>query len=46
MLSDDTEHTFFVAQTLLAQPDDPTRFQKTLAWKLRWWFIGLPASGR
>ena len=44
MCSDDTEHTFFVAQALLAHPDDPGAFQRCLAWKLRFWLLGLPAG--
>jgi ADP-ribosylglycohydrolase len=44
MLSDDTEHTFFVAQSLLEQPDDAEAFVKRLASRLRWWFLSLPAG--
>lgn len=44
MCSDDTEHTLFVAQALLAHPDHPALFQACLAWKLRLWLIGLPAG--
>jgi len=44
MCSDDTEHTFFVAQALLSHPDDPVAFQRCLAWKLRLWLLGLPAG--
>jgi ADP-ribosyl-[dinitrogen reductase] hydrolase len=44
MVSDDTEHTLFVAQALLAYPDDPIAFQRCLAWKLRLWLLGLPAG--
>jgi ADP-ribosylglycohydrolase len=44
MVSDDTEHSFMVAQSLLASPLDVAGFQHRLAWKLRWWFIGLPAG--
>jgi hypothetical protein len=43
-VSDDTEHTLFVAQSLLTHPDDPEKFQQVLAWKLRWWFASLPAG--
>ena len=43
-MSDDTEHTLFVAQALLAHPDDPLAFQRCLAWKLRWWLLGAPAG--
>ncbi len=44
MCSDDTEHTFFVAQALLEHPDDPVAFQRCLAWKLQLWLLGLPAG--
>lgn len=44
MCSDDTEHTFIVAQALLSHPDDPVAFQHCLAWKLRLWLLGLPAG--
>lgn len=43
MVSDDTEHTVFVAQCLLDRPDADT-FQRRLAWKLRWWLLCLPAG--
>ena len=39
MISDDTEHTLMAAQALLSFPDDVERFQRCLAWKLRWWFV-------
>jgi ADP-ribosyl-[dinitrogen reductase] hydrolase len=42
--SDDTEHTIFVAQALLSEPKDATAFQRSLAWKLRLWLLGLPAG--
>ena len=44
MLSDDTEHTFIVAQALLDSHDDIERFSHNLAWRLRWWFLRLPAG--
>jgi ADP-ribosylglycohydrolase len=44
MVSDDTEHTLFVAQSLLKHPSDAAAFQRTLAWHLRWWFLGVPAG--
>ena len=44
MVSDDTEHTLFVAQALLTHPDDVIAFQRCLAWKLRLWLLGLPAG--
>ncbi len=44
LLSDDTEHTLFVAQSLLRHPADADAFRRRLAWHLRWWFAGLPAG--
>ena len=44
MLSDDTEQTCMVWQSLLAAPDDPREFARSLAWRLRWWLLGLPAG--
>ncbi len=44
MVSDDTDHTVFVAQSLLAHPDSPERFAGRLAWCLRLWLLTLPAG--
>jgi ADP-ribosylglycohydrolase len=44
MLSDDTEHACMTAQALLAEADEPARFARTLAWKLRWWLAALPPA--
>lgn len=44
MISDDTEHTLFVCQALLCNPDDAKRFKASLAWKLRWWLLAVPAG--
>jgi ADP-ribosylglycohydrolase len=44
MISDDTEHACMTAQALLAAPDRPDRFARSLAWRLRGWLLGLPAS--
>jgi ADP-ribosylglycohydrolase len=44
LVSDDTEHTCFMAQALLDSPDDPDKFEKRLSWSLRWWLLGLPAG--
>lgn len=44
MLSDDTEHTVFVAQALLASGCEPVAFERRLAWSLRWWLASLPAG--
>ncbi len=44
MISDDTEHTLFVAQSLIAHATSIDRFQRRLAWSLRWWLVSLPAG--
>jgi ADP-ribosylglycohydrolase len=44
MISDDTEHALMVAQSLLKHPGDAVAFARSLAWRLRWWFLGLPAG--
>jgi ADP-ribosyl-[dinitrogen reductase] hydrolase len=44
MISDDTEHAFMTAQALLEAGGDVERFRLALAWKLRWWFVALPAG--
>ena len=42
MVSDDTDHTLFVAQGLLAHPKSVELFARRLAWCLRLWFLTLP----
>jgi ADP-ribosyl-[dinitrogen reductase] hydrolase len=44
MISDDTEHTIFVAQALLKHSKSAELFQRELAKKLRWWLFSLPAG--
>lgn len=44
MISDDTEHTCMVAQALLRAPNDADAFARSLAWRLRFWLLGLPAG--
>lgn len=44
MISDDTEHTLFAAQCLLAHPHSPEMFGRRLGWALKWWFAALPAG--
>ncbi len=44
MISDDTEHTLFVAQSLLRHPDSPKRFARRLGWCLRGWLLALPVG--
>ncbi|MDB5871582.1 MAG: hypothetical protein JWQ07_1024 [Ramlibacter sp.] len=50
MCSDDTEHTVMVAQSLAETAGyakafgDAQRFRSDLAWRMRWWLLGLPAG--
>lgn len=44
MVSDDTDHAFFVAQSLSTWPTDVVEFRRRLAACLRWWFLGLPVG--
>src|SRR5579863_10369291 len=44
MISDDTEHTCMAGQALLRAPRDVDRFAKSLAWRFRFWLLGLPAG--
>jgi len=44
MLSDDSEHTLFISQALLAQPASVEAFARRFACSLRWWFVSLPAG--
>jgi ADP-ribosyl-[dinitrogen reductase] hydrolase len=44
MVSDDTEHGCFVAQSLIASGGQADLFQKELARRLRYWLLGLPAG--
>jgi ADP-ribosyl-[dinitrogen reductase] hydrolase len=44
MFSDDTEHACMTAQALLASGGEPTRFVRSLAWRLRWWLVGCPPA--
>ena len=44
MISDDTEHSIFVAQSLIACGDCPKIFTRRLAWCLKWWLLSLPAG--
>ena len=44
MVSDDTDHAVFVAQALFLAAGDPVRFQRALAWRLRFWLLCLPAG--
>lgn len=42
IVSDDTDHSVFVAQALLKHPADVEPFARRLAMSLRWWLLGLP----
>ena len=44
MVSDDTEHACMAAQALLCHPNDADAFARSLAWRLRFWLLGLPAG--
>lgn len=44
MFSDDTEHTLMLAAAMHAHRDDMKAFQRSFAWKLRGWLLGLPAG--
>lgn len=44
MVSDDTDHTVFVCQCLLAHPESTEAFARRLAWCLRFWLLSLPAG--
>ena len=44
LCSDDTEHTCMLAQSILVSGGDEGVFARDFAWRLRWWFAGLPAG--
>lgn len=44
MVSDDTEHTCFVASAIIASAGDEKYFRQRLSWKLRIWLICLPGG--
>lgn len=44
MISDDTEHTVMVAQSLIVSGGDPALFARNFAWRLRGWLAALPAG--
>jgi ADP-ribosyl-[dinitrogen reductase] hydrolase len=44
MVSDDTEHACMTAQALLHSACDVNAFAPSLAWRLRFWLLGLPAG--
>ncbi len=44
MCSDDTDHSCMLAQAIVASGGNPRRFVQSFAWRLRFWFLGLPAG--
>lgn len=44
MVSDDTEHTVMLAQSLIVSGGDTARFARNFAWRLRGWLVALPAG--
>jgi len=44
MISDDTEHTCMVAQSLIVSAGNTSIFTKQLAYLLKFWLLGLPAG--
>jgi len=44
MVSDDTEHTCMVAQSLIASEGKIESFRRSLGWRFRFWLLGLPAG--
>jgi ADP-ribosylglycohydrolase len=44
MISDDTEHACMVAQSLITSAGDVQAFVRSLAWRFRFWLLGLPAG--
>jgi ADP-ribosyl-[dinitrogen reductase] hydrolase len=44
MTSDDTEHACMTAQALIVSAGDERAFLRSLAWRLRFWLLGLPAG--
>ncbi|MEM7781911.1 MAG: ADP-ribosylglycohydrolase family protein [Planctomycetota bacterium] len=44
MISDDTEHTCLVAQSIIASGSDVDAFTRQMGRRLRWWLASLPAG--
>ncbi len=44
MISDDTEHTCMVSQSLIESGDIVDTFTRRFASRLRWWILALPAG--
>lgn len=44
LVSDDTDHAVFCAQSLMISEGDPEAFSKELKKRLRWWALSFPAG--
>lgn len=44
MISDDTEHSILVAESLIESAGDVSLFEKAFSRRLKWWFLSLPAG--
>jgi ADP-ribosyl-[dinitrogen reductase] hydrolase len=44
MMSDDTEHSCMVAESLIESAFDVQQFEASFAKRLRWWLLGIPAG--
>ncbi|MBB3206371.1 ADP-ribosylglycohydrolase [Rhodopirellula rubra] len=44
MISDDTEHTCMVAQSLIESGNDVNEFARQFAKRIRWWMLAFPAG--
>lgn len=44
MMSDDTEHSCMVAESLIESAFDVRQFEASFAKRLRWWLLGVPAG--
>ena len=44
MVSDDTEHACITAQAIIASGGHTAIFRRQMAWRLRFWLLGLPAA--
>ena len=44
MMSDDTEHSCMVAESLIESAFDVRQFEISFAKRLRWWLLGVPAG--
>lgn len=44
LISTPTEHSCMVAQSLLVSGGESIKFSRSLAWRMRFWLLGFPAS--